>query len=429
MSFGSVAHAASTSVNVWWPAANAQVTGVQPFKAMVNGLSTSDYQMYWQVDGGQWNSTADNATDYPHKEASVDVSNWHWNSSGVYTITFIAVDKNGAVLAKQSVPVVVSASSVTTSVQKAVVQSAPVASAPAPAPKVATVVSASKLYVNPSSSAAAQANAWRQTRPADAALMDVLAKQPTATWLGGWNSNVQSDVDAIETKAAQTSSVPVFVAYNIPGRDCGGYSAGGAAPDQYLNWIRSVAAGIGSRGAYVVLEPDALANISCLSSSAASERITLINKAIATLKAGAHTKVYVDAGHAGWTDASVMAGLLRQVNVSQADGFALNVSNFGRSADQVAYGTQVSNALGGGKHFIIDTARNGNGPDANNTWCNPSGRAVGAAPTLSTGTPLLDGYLWLKTPGESDGNCNGGPNAGVWWPDYALGLISNSSLR
>ena len=43
-------------------------------------------------------------------------------------------------------------------------------------------------------------------------------------------------------------------------------------------------------------------------------------------------------------------------------------------------------------------------------------------PTTQTGLPLVDGYLGVKTPGESDGPCNGGPRAGQWWPEYALGL-------
>jgi hypothetical protein len=34
-----VAHAASANVSAWWPTANAHLTGVQPFKGMVSGLS------------------------------------------------------------------------------------------------------------------------------------------------------------------------------------------------------------------------------------------------------------------------------------------------------------------------------------------------------------------------------------------------------
>jgi endoglucanase len=34
----------------------------------------------------------------------------------------------------------------------------------------------------------------------------------------------------------------------------------------------------------------------------------------------------------------------------------------------------------------------------------------------------------VKPPGESDGECNGGPAAGRWWPEYALGLAQRASL-
>ena len=36
--------------------------------------------------------------------------------------------------------------------------------------------------------------------------------------------------------------------------------------------------------------------------------------------------------------------------------------------------------------------------------------------------------LWIKQPGESDGTCNGGPNAGQWWADYALGLAQRAGI-
>jgi len=85
-----------------------------------------------------------------------------------------------------------------------------------------------------------------------------------------------------------------------------------------------------------------------------------------------------------------------------------------------------------GKHFVVDTSRNGNGrPDGDTidggpAFCNPPGRAIGQLPTTKTGDPLVDAFLWIKTPGESDGACNGAPAAGTWMPDYALGLASRS---
>jgi endoglucanase len=41
-------------------------------------------------------------------------------------------------------------------------------------------------------------------------------------------------------------------------------------------------------------------------------------------------------------------------------------------------------------------------------WCNPPGRGLGLRPTATTGQPLADAYLWIKTPGQSEGQCNRG---------------------
>ncbi len=60
-------------------------------------------------------------------------------------------------------------------------------------------------------------------------------------------------------------------------------------------------------------------------------------------------------------------------------------------------------------------------------WCNPPGRALGATPRTSlTADPSVDAYLWIKRPGESDGPCDGGPSAGTFWADYALGLAQRT---
>jgi endoglucanase len=147
-----------------------------------------------------------------------------------------------------------------------------------------------------------------------------------------------------------------------------------------------------------------------------------LNYAITTLKRNGATKVYLDAGHSGWINVDTMANRLKRAGLESADGFALNVSNFQTTANETAYGEQIS-GLVGGKHFVIDTARNGNG--SNGEWCNPMGRAIGTHPTTNTGRPLIDALLWLKTPGESDGLCNGGPAAGNWWPEYAQALVQN----
>ena len=110
---------------------------------------------------------------------------------------------------------------------------------------------------------------------------------------------------------------------------------------------------------------------------------------------------------------------------ADAQGFALNVSNFRADPGLIAYGRAIASALGVA-HFVIDTSRNGLGPDPSGAWCNPSGRALGAAPAAST-EHRLDWNLWIKRPGESDGTCNGGPRAGAFWPEYALGLATRAT--
>ena len=298
--------------------------------------------------------------------------------------------------------------------------SALVAGAQQPAPSL-NPFAGKKLYVDPNSSARRQADTWRRSRPQDAALLERIASQPVAKWLGGWAANIQREVNQAVSTITSTGALPVFVAYNIPNRDCGSYSAGGAGgASAYRTWIRDFANGVAGRSAIVILEPDALAGMDCLPPPGREERVTLIRDAVQTLKAQS-ASVYIDAGNARWQSPPVMAARLQQAGIAMADGFSLNVSNFQATAINVAYGEQVSR-LTGGKHFIIDTSRNGIPGTDPAQWCNPRGRALGVTPTTNTGHPLIDAFLWVKAPGESDGTCNGGPQAGGWWAAYALEL-------
>jgi endoglucanase len=276
------------------------------------------------------------------------------------------------------------------------------------------------LFVDPDSNAARQAEQWRASRPADSALMDRIAAQPHADWFGDWNDHIRRTVDARVSQIVGAGALPVLVAYNIPLRDCGGYSSGGAkSPRAYRRWIRRLARGIGRRPAAIVLEPDALAAIDCLKPKRRRTRLRLLAMAVRALeRRGAST--YVDAGHSAWQPAGKMAKRLRRAGVRRARGFALNVSNFQRTESEVDYGRRIAGETGG-KHFVIDVSRNGLGPTPDHEWCNPPGRALGGAPSTAT-EPPVDGLLWIKPPGESDGECNGGPRAGLWWPEYALGL-------
>lgn len=278
------------------------------------------------------------------------------------------------------------------------------------------------FHVSSWTSAGHAASQIRSTRPADAAELDILASTPSARWLGEWSGDIRAAADQYVGEAAADGRMPVLVAYSIPQRDCGSYSGGGLSADTYGQWIRDLGAGIGDRPAVVILEPDAVALADCLSSTDRSQRYRLLSDAISTLSSNANTVVYLDAGHSDWHSPDEMASRLEAAGVANARGVSLNVSNFGTTNDQIAYARALRDRIG--VQAVIDTSRNGNG--SNGEWCNPVGRAIGAKPSATTTDPGIDAYLWVKTPGESDGTCNGGPGAGQFWIDGALALLENA---
>ncbi|MFI9718097.1 glycoside hydrolase family 6 protein [Streptomyces sp. NPDC052396] len=291
----------------------------------------------------------------------------------------------------------------------------------------------SPFWVNPDGTAAKEENRLRQAgKNQDAQLIGKIAEQPMAEWIGADNPDGQTR--GFTQAAAKADRDALLVLYNIPHRDCGQYSQGGASDgDSYRAWVNKAAQGIGDRRATVILEPDALPHMEdgCTPQRFHEERYALLKDAVTRLKEQPHTKVYLDAGNPSWvTPADRMAEPLERAGIDKADGFALNVSNFQTTEASKEYGRTLSEQLGG-KHFVIDTSRNGNGPlsdgdDHEKAWCNPSGRALGVPPTNATGDPLVDAYLWVKRPGESDGPCKGGPEAGQWWESYALELARNA---
>lgn len=293
-------------------------------------------------------------------------------------------------------------------------------------------------WVDPGSTAAREADAYAGRGDAEnAALLRRIAEQPAAAWLGA--DEPRARAGELTRAATAAGREALLVAYRIPHRDCGQYSRGGAADgDAYRRWIDEVAEGIGDRRATVILEPDAVLHLAdgCTPEAFREERYGLLASAVRRLARQPGTTVYLDAGNPGPGSPEALVEPLRRAGLADADGFAVNVSNFYPTRESVAFGKRLS-ARTGGKPFVVDTSRNGNGPytggAAGDTgapgenWCNPPGRALGEAPTVRTGDPLVDAYLWIKRPGESDGACRGGPKAGAWWAEYALGLARDAS--
>jgi endoglucanase len=255
--------------------------------------------------------------------------------------------------------------------------------------------------------------------------LQVLAQQPTFNWIGELTT---PGTVAEWARAAGGKSVPL-VLYAIPDRDLGSYSAGGfTTSEDYLAWVGAIAHHLGDTRATIVVEPDALGQSLEMPAEQRAARLRTIGIAVDILtRKCPNARIYLDASM--WVPPGQMAELLYRANVGSADGFSLNVANHVADRSAFEYGDTLS-AKVGDKHYIVDTSRNGKGSDSlREKWCNVSGLGVGRRPgTLVAEHPRVDGLFWIKTPGVSDGTCNGGPPAGTFWLPQARELASNAAL-
>ena len=282
-----------------------------------------------------------------------------------------------------------------------------------------------RFYLDPYS-AVAYWDTHQSTSPYQPAINARIGSVPAGIWFTAYDPDrITQQVEGIMSAAAAQGTVPVLVLYDIPEVNCAA-NPPGAAPTiaDYESWATAFAAGLGGHKAIVIVEPDALSSQSCLNAQQAAQRDSAIAFAgRAVHKADASARVYFDAGNSAWNSASVQAQRLAAADVEgSADGIFSNVSNFRSTSDEVAYDEQVLADLGDppGLHIVIDTSRNGNGPG--DTWCDPSGRALGHLPTADTGNALVDAYLWIKDPGQADGCA---APAGAFDPQLAYALIAN----
>jgi endoglucanase len=250
-------------------------------------------------------------------------------------------------------------------------------------------------------------------------------------------AHVRAKVLEYTGDAGAADKTPVLTVYGIPGRDCGQYSSGNplTTAAQYRGWIRKIANGLTGTHAMVVLEPDALA----LFSSAAVGCPTkpqgwqaMLRYASKTLSASG-AWVYLDAGHSNWTPYADRPTFLKRAGVQYARGISTNVSNFRPTSDEQAYARRMLaglRALGiTSKHYVIDTSRNGAAPSSDgNDVLNPTWARVGKRPRLVF-DGAFDGTLWVKHPGESDGQVNGGSRSGTWCDLLADRLLTGTSDR
>jgi endoglucanase len=186
-----------------------------------------------------------------------------------------------------------------------------------------------------------------------------------------------------------------------------------------------------------LLEIDALGSSACIAHSSAlpvyeADLRFEINK-IAALP---HTVVYMEGGYSDSNSPAYTARILNAIGIRKIRGFYTNDTHLQWTINEIRWGQKVS-AMTHGAHFLVNTTENGRGPLLNphpttqgvEDLCNPPGRGLGPRPTTSTGFAHVDGFVWQHTPGNSSGSCHGGPSAGTFWAQRALGLAARANEK
>jgi cellulose 1,4-beta-cellobiosidase len=371
----------------------------------------------------------------------------------------------------------------------ATMKPAPVTPATGPhAPDGVNPFEGARLYVNPDYAKTVETLA--AAHPAEAPLLKKMAELPTAIWLS-WIADTKDLPRYLDDAAAQQKSggkpvVPVFVVYDMPNRDCNAEASAGELPAnetgearyqrEYIDVIAAAFAAHPDQRVVAILEPDSLANlVTNLENPKCQAAEGIYKRGIAyaiTKLSMPNVFIYLDAAHGGWLgwprNLPKSVALYKEVlamagGPDRIRGFALNVSNYNPPKDptnpkrdpaaapndELGYAQDLSKALAGagitGKGFIIDTSRGGKAyiRQSNANWCNIKGAGLGERPQASP-APMVDAYLYVKVPGESDGvadpkaprfdsNCAsddatpGAPQAGKMFDAYLIQLLKNAT--
>ncbi len=301
-----------------------------------------------------------------------------------------------------------------------------------------------KLYINNSNNVKKYLD--QNPNSPDAPLLKKIVVNGIAIWVAEWSGNVYDAVTNILKDAqAQGATLVQLVTYYLPGRDLGSYSKGGAPNDEaYLSWIGTIEIAVrrsGFTGKVVVQgEPDALGHIDGMKlDDLKTRRYNMLRTAIEIFKQSPNIYYYQDASM--WVDPKVMASRLKNIGATR---FTVNTSGFQTMEDCYKFAdetqtemSRLNNVIAGimprvgamtpPVTYTIDTSRNGNGPSSEqpDPWCNPTGRALGPKPLTLT-HQFMDANIWCKVPGESDGTCRGGPNAGELYLARAIEMSKNA---
>lgn len=235
-----------------------------------------------------------------------------------------------------------------------------------------------------------------------------------------------------------TTRIPIVV-YGIPGKDCAaGFSNKGHNTniDDYKLFLTRLVMKLGDKKVVYILEPDAVgltANGGCGNEHNYREYLRLALNVLSVLP---NAEIFLDVGY--WvveSNAKEVSTFLNEIwphyFSNSLKGIALNTANYRSTHEMSQLCNKLAQTSGRDLQCIIDTSRNNKGPNGNE-WCNAKYTGIGSTPTESTSISRIAYFLWVKPPGESDGECTGqssealrGPSAGAFFPEHFETLWNN----
>ncbi|CAI5729282.1 unnamed protein product [Hyaloperonospora brassicae] len=247
--------------------------------------------------------------------------------------------------------------------------------------------------------------------------------------IASWFTDRQTSQERLDLMTGLLSQCSVdkrlsIVVYGIPNKDCAaGLSSGGSvtSASDYQAFLKELTDAVGDRKVLYVVEPDALGLLTqdggCGANAGYLENLKV---AVSTLSANANAELYVDIGY--WMLANehsagkVASGMKEIAGSGRVKGVTINTSNYRSNDECSTYCSNFQTAMGSSDMTcIVDTSRNYNGSPTSD-WCNVPIAGIGKPPTSETGVSNLDYFMWIKPPGESDGECTtGGSSAGSFY--------------
>ncbi|EJT73809.1 hypothetical protein GGTG_07664 [Gaeumannomyces tritici R3-111a-1] len=299
-------------------------------------------------------------------------------------------------------------------------------------------------------------------------------------------ANIDRLAAELETEIPCENILGVVV-YDLPGRDCAAKASNGELKvgelarykTEFIDKIVALLKAKPNTAFALVIEPDSLPNL------VTNSDLTTCQQSAAGYRDGVayaikqlnlpNVVMYLDAGHGGWLGwndnlkpgAQELAKVYKAAgSPSQFRGIATNVAGWNawdlspgefasasdaqwnKAQNEKLYTELFGAALktaGMPNNAIVDTGRNGvqGLREEWGHWCNVDGAGFGVRPTATTGSTLVDAFVWVKPGGESDGTSDSSavrydsfcgmsdayqpsPEAGQWHQEYFEMLVRNA---